>query len=415
MRNFLADAYKSSYARNIFDLVKIGRLSVALTKVENINAERVLAARWSGKNYSQRIWKNTRLLSNTIKRTVTAGVHRGLSIPQLSRMVDEKMQSGYRNAVRLVRTEMNFVNNQAHADSMKDAGVEAYEFIATLDGRTSQMCRERDGESFLLSEKQVGYNYPPLHPRCRSTVAPYIEGVSKSGTRAAKDKDGKHIEIPSAMKYADYEKIYIKKEMTFNERNNNCKNGERIQAKLKANFEQFGFSSKNAPHGLAASDKIERVKSSGSPVLLGNIASTELIRPTLEFFENQIVTREVENAIIITADNEIYHCVGNKNSIDSIEELGNKLKDAYVTHNHPIGSVSEHSFSGLDWSFFERYNLKILRGIEEKFVYELNRNKADSNLSDLILDGDLDLHGGHNTILIKALNAGYGYRRWRRG
>ena len=48
-------------------------------------------------------------------------------------------------------------------------------------------------------------------------------------------------------------------------------------------------------------------------------------------------------------------------------------------------------------------------------MYELNRNKADSNLSDLILDGDLDLHGGHNTILIKALNAGYGYRRWRRG
>ena len=148
---------------------------------------------------------------------------------------------------------------------------------------------------------------------------------------------------------------------------------------------------------------------------MGSIASKELIRPTLEFFENQIVTREVENAIIITAENEIYHCVGNKNNIDSIEELGDKLKGACVTHNHPVGSVSEHSFSGLDWSFFERYNLKILRGIEEKFIYELNRNKADSNLSDLILDGDLDLHGGHNTILIKALNAGYGYRRWRRG
>ena len=151
MRDFLSEAYTSNYARNIFDLVKVGGLSVAIAKVENINAERVLAARWSGKNYSQRIWKNTRLLSSTLRETITAGVHRGLSIPQLSQMVENKMQSGYKNAVRLVRTEMNFVNNQAHADSMRDAGIEAYEFVATLDGRTSQMCRERDGETFLLS------------------------------------------------------------------------------------------------------------------------------------------------------------------------------------------------------------------------------------------------------------------------
>ena len=61
MRDFLSNAYKSTYARNVFDLVKVGGLSVALAKVENINAKRVLAARWSGKNYSQRIWNNTRV------------------------------------------------------------------------------------------------------------------------------------------------------------------------------------------------------------------------------------------------------------------------------------------------------------------------------------------------------------------
>lgn len=33
MRDFLSDAYKSNYARNIFDLVKVGGLSVALAKV----------------------------------------------------------------------------------------------------------------------------------------------------------------------------------------------------------------------------------------------------------------------------------------------------------------------------------------------------------------------------------------------
>lgn len=127
------------------------------------------------------------------------------------------MNGGYRNAVRLVRTEMNFVNNQAHADSMKDAGIAAYEFIAVMDNRTSAACRTRDGETYLLEEKSVGFNYPPLHPRCRSTVCPFIEDVSRKGTRVAKDSSGRNIEIPSAMKYADYEKVYLKKELTLDE------------------------------------------------------------------------------------------------------------------------------------------------------------------------------------------------------
>ena len=212
LRDFLKDAYKGNYYRNIFDFVKIGGMSVALAKLDNLSVEKVLAARWSGKNYSERIWKNTKLLSRTIKDTVANGVHRGLSIQQMSQMIESKMQAGYSNAVRLVRTEMNFVNNQAHYDSMKDAGIEAYEFIAVLDNRTSAPCRTRDGETYLLEEKSVGFNYPPLHARCRSTVAPFIEGVSKRGTRVARDKSGKNIDIPAAMKYKDYESVYIKKE-----------------------------------------------------------------------------------------------------------------------------------------------------------------------------------------------------------
>jgi len=119
---------------------------------------------------------------------------------------------------------MNFVNNQAHYDSMQDSGVAAYEFIATLDNRISAACRTRDGETYLLEEKSVGFNYPPLHPRCRSTVCPFIEGVSRKGTRTAK-VGGKNIDIPENMKYADYEKVYIKKEISLEDwRKNNLNN-----------------------------------------------------------------------------------------------------------------------------------------------------------------------------------------------
>ena len=136
--------------------------------------------------------------------------------------------------------------------------------------------------------------------------------------------------------------------------------------------------------------------------------------PTLKYFEKQIVTREVENAIIITASNEVYHCSGDKNNIDTILELGDKLRCAYVTHNHPIGSANEYSFSDDDIKLFMKYKLSVLRGIDEKFIYELNRNPKD--LDDLIPLGEVDEYSNHhNKVITKAKSMGIGYQRWQRG
>lgn len=171
-----------------------------------------------------------------------------------------------------------------------------------------------------------------------------------------------------------------------------------------------------SPKGLGAGDKIFMNVEGTPPKLIDKLPNLEksTIEKSLAYFENQIVNAKVENGFVITAEGEIYHCTGHLVGLPTIEDLGEKLKGAIVTHNHPDSSVNEHSFSGLDWSLFERYNLKILRGVEKNFIYELNRNKEDSKLSDLILDGKDDLNGWHNVILIKALNNGYGYRRWRR-
>lgn len=70
IRNFLSDSYKSTYTKNIFDLVKVGGLSVALSKLDSIAVEKVIASRWSGKTFSQRIWNNTKLLNGVLKETL---------------------------------------------------------------------------------------------------------------------------------------------------------------------------------------------------------------------------------------------------------------------------------------------------------------------------------------------------------
>ena len=168
----------------------------------------MLASRWSGENFSSRIWQDKRKLSNVIKTTVTSGIHQGLDVKEMSRRINNVMSSGYKNAVRLIRTEMNFVNNQAAYDSLDEAGILYYEFIAVLDNRTSKVCQSRDGEVYPMSEKSVGFNYPPLHPRCRSTVAPYVDGQSKLGSRIAR-VNGKRLHVPEDMTYSEFKEKYL--------------------------------------------------------------------------------------------------------------------------------------------------------------------------------------------------------------
>ena len=150
--------------------------------VQPKNLERVLAARWQGGNYSSRIWANKEKLSGLLKRTITTGLHRGLSVPKMSKLINDKMNAGISNAERLVRTEMNFVQNHAAKDSLQAAGLDEYEFIAVLDHRTTPRCQALDGTMHLLEEYSVGTNAPPAKATNRSVCSPALQVNNKRGS-----------------------------------------------------------------------------------------------------------------------------------------------------------------------------------------------------------------------------------------
>ena len=149
-----------------------------------------------------------------------------------------------------------------------------------------------------------------------------------------------------------------------------------------------------------------------SPKLVGKVEVSETLT-TLKKFEKIIATAKVENAVIVTATGAIYHCTGELNGLPTIEELGTKLIGASVTHNHPIGSVNEYSFSSRDLSLFLDYQLSVLRGVDEKFVYELNRNADDIDESIPFFEiNEWNYRHAQNIEFAKKI--GIGYRRWQR-
>ena len=137
----------------------------------------------------------------------------------------------------------------------------------------------------------------------------------------------------------------------------------------------------------------------------------ELAKATLEYFEEYIAESAIENAIIITKEGEVYHCAGDLNGIPLkyFEGIKDKLKGAEITHNHPIGSDNEYSFSNADIYLFQRYKLARLRGIDEKFVYEIDRNAADIDETEL---STTEYNYKHWDNVRKAKVYGFGYRRW---
>lgn len=218
MDRFLPTAYKDFYYRNLYGFAKQGELRGSVAKVDPQKMENMLRVPWSGKNYSQRIWKNNEELAKALQQVTVQAMHRGTSVQDLSRMVAQKMSVGYNDAERLVRTELNYVENQAALDSIKDAGFEYYQFSATLDNRTSIQCQQHDGLVFPVAEARPGDNMPPLHPRCRSTViASFGEGERSKGKRIARDEEGRNIRVPADMKYEDWKSVYIDKTQTLEE------------------------------------------------------------------------------------------------------------------------------------------------------------------------------------------------------
>lgn len=211
MKDFLSEAYKDNYYHGVYDIAKAGQLRNAVSKVDTKALEDVLRYRWSGMNYSERIWKNQRFLAYNLRKEMIAAVHRGESIEKVSSRIAKRMDTGISNARRLVRTELNYVNNHAALDSIDDSGMKYYRFTATLDSRTSAVCRAHDGHVYPISEARQGTNVPPLHPNCRSTISGSLrgEGSTKTGTRAARNGLGKTIFVPANMKYDDWKAVYI--------------------------------------------------------------------------------------------------------------------------------------------------------------------------------------------------------------
>lgn len=184
------------------DFYKMYTTDFGITGINTVlpkeTVKRLMQQPWSGANFSERIWSNTEALGKILKQEIIQSFIQGISVKDLSDRIQNRFETDRKNTERLVRTELNYALNETTKLSYEEAEIEEYEYLAEIDGRTSDICRELNGKKFKMKDAKVGVNYPPMHPYCRSTTVPVIDygnfGKKKDTTKKVEETKKKETE-----------------------------------------------------------------------------------------------------------------------------------------------------------------------------------------------------------------------------
>lgn len=127
-----------------------------------------------------------------ITRAIQTGMTQGESVNQITRRIigtkslkgsDGVTQLSRNHVQSLTRTSVQHISNGARRETWKiNPGLVTQEvYIATLDSRTTPICRGLDGKLFEIEKGAQ----PPVHIACRSFRTPVVDGVAQ-GKRPSK-------------------------------------------------------------------------------------------------------------------------------------------------------------------------------------------------------------------------------------
>lgn len=133
-----------------------------------------------------------------VSAAIRQGMLQGETTDQLVRRIRGTKAGGYRDGVleisrrsaqSMVRTAVSHVSNTAAQHTWKANAhvVKGWQFLATLDSRTTPICGSLDGQTFEIGEGPI----PPRHIRCRSISVAVTKSFNELGVEREELPKGK--------------------------------------------------------------------------------------------------------------------------------------------------------------------------------------------------------------------------------
>lgn len=186
----LAKRYEDTYLlENYNKYLVVGGLDVNFAHFNEQELKDIVYQPWKGGNFSKRIWNNyTKVMPEVLTDVMFRSITLGYSYNRVERMLRDRFQGVVKSNIhRLVVTEMGHAAEKATAEFYEDSDIEQYQYLATLETHTCDVCAHLDGHVFNVKDEKEGINYPLMHPYCRCTTVPYIKDLPDITTRWSRD------------------------------------------------------------------------------------------------------------------------------------------------------------------------------------------------------------------------------------
>lgn len=387
LTELLKDVYEDSYYRAAYETQSMQGAYDTFSEVPKTSVEKTISRPWAedGKDFSKRIWDNKTKLLNTLQSEITRTLIAAEGTTRLAGRIANRFNVSFSNARRLAETETAYVQETARMDTWQKLHVAKYELIATLDSRTSPICRDMDGKVFDRVGAKPGVTMPPFHCYCRTTTAPYIEGITDDddSTRAARDPDtGRTVQVPGKMKYGDWKAVFVDKSKTLAEWRDNLMTTGENSAILNSGREKELEQAKKRDHKIYITDiAIEKVPYVHVPGLTK--ADNEVLQVEhqrlLKLAKTENNSNEVSivlclskgrNAVVF--GDEVSVNAGGSPEAMGVFRVAGKGEIMYL-HNHP--TTSNFSFTDIA-TFLRESQIGVLSVVTNQgTVYVLSKNK----------------------------------------
>lgn len=184
LTNMLLHTAQTIYGEVLDDCKAFLQRTVPTGMLSNKRITSILNTKWVGKsNFINRINSNSKKLKESLRLYATNMLLGGKSLdtsvknyiddnPKLMKQFSKDVNTHRSRVKTAIRTEYNFVANQSTKLAYEEAEVEMYQVLAHIDSRTSKICSSLNGLKYNMKDIEVGVNYPPFHPNCRTTTIP---------------------------------------------------------------------------------------------------------------------------------------------------------------------------------------------------------------------------------------------------
>ena len=169
MYNYMESAYYRALEQQAGILGQT--LQVSINDVKTI-----IFTPFEGHKWSTRLWSDMDVVRRHVQKTTRHVLLRGRHPYEFVKDLRKDTGATTYNMKRLLLTETARVQTLAAKRHMLEQhGPDAeYEYHAKIDSKTTKTCRGLNGKVFKVKDMQPGVNAPPMHPFCRSAIAPHI-------------------------------------------------------------------------------------------------------------------------------------------------------------------------------------------------------------------------------------------------